>query len=84
MAVGSCNSLLRFAAGAIADAHAQPIGPGPAAMETWRVILANMRPAVIKYVQDCWSIRRAAFTGRGANGGHPMALPPVPGLDTAG
>jgi len=70
--------------GAIADAHAQPIGPGPAATETWRVILANMRPGVIKYVQDCWSIRRAALTGRGANGGHPMALPPVPGLDTAG
>lgn len=71
-------------AAAIADAHAQPIGPGPAATETWRVILANMCPGVIKYVQDCWSIRRAALAGRGANGGHPMALPPVPGLDAAG
>ena len=33
-----------FLAAAIADAHAQPIGPGPAATETWRVILANMCP----------------------------------------
>lgn len=81
-AYSSPRSLLLAAA--IADARAQPIGPGPAATETWRVILANMCPGVIKYVQDCWSIRRAALTGRGANGGHPMALPPVPGLDAAG
>jgi len=39
--------------------------------------LANMHPGGIKYVQDCWSIRRATLTGRGANGGHPMALPPA-------
>jgi hypothetical protein len=33
---------------------------------------------VIKFVQDAWNIRRAVLTGRGADGGNPMALPPVP------
>jgi hypothetical protein len=80
-------------AGAIAEAQANPAAnhapnshnPGsPAgggstpALETWRVILDHMQPGVIKFVQDAWRIRRAALTGRGANGGNPMALPPVP------
>lgn len=50
-----------------------PCGPAP----LWRVILARMRPGVIKFVQDAWFIRRAVLT-RGANGGNPMALPLVP------
>jgi hypothetical protein len=37
-----------------------------------------MQPGVIKFVQDAWYIRRAVLTGRGADGGNPMALPPVP------
>ena len=85
-------------AGAIAEAQSNPVtshapnshnlgnpvGGGPTPMlETWRVILDHMQPGVLKFVQDAWRIRRAALTGRGANGGHPMALPPVPGLDAA-
>jgi hypothetical protein len=51
-----------------------PGGPAP----LWRVILARIQPGVIKFVQDAWFVRRAVLTGRGANGGNPMALPPVP------
>jgi hypothetical protein len=47
-------------------------------LETWRIILARMQPGVIKFVQDAWYIRRAVLTGRRADGGNPMALPPVP------
>lgn len=80
-------------AGAIAEAQANPTAnhgpsshnPGNPAggdstpvLETWRVILDHMQPGVIKFVQDAWRIRRAVLTGRGANGGNPMALPPVP------
>jgi hypothetical protein len=62
--------------------NSAPGGPapgGPAVLpETWRIILARMQPGVIKFVQDAWNIRRAVLTGRGADGGNPMALPPVP------
>jgi hypothetical protein len=56
-----------------------PAPGGPTVLpETWRIILARMQPGVIKFVQDAWYIRRAVLTGRGADGGNPMALPPVP------
>jgi hypothetical protein len=38
---------------------------------------------VAAYVAAAWSIRRAALAGREANGGNPMALPPVPGANVA-
>ena len=50
------------------------------AANSWRLLL-NQRYfekgqpcAISDFVTACWSIRRAALTGRGANGGHPMAL----------
>jgi hypothetical protein len=63
---------------AIADAQTATPGANGADMDAWRVIMARMQPGVIKFVQDAWGIRRAALTGHGADGGNPMALPPVP------
>jgi hypothetical protein len=74
-AYSSPRSLLL--ADAIAGAHTTAAGAGASA-EIWRAIMADMQPGVIKYVQDAWGIRRAVLTGREANGGNPMALPPVP------
>ena len=65
-------------ADAIADAQTATPGANGADMGAWRVIMARMQPGVIKFVQDAWGIRRTALTGRGADGGNPMALPPVP------
>ena len=62
----------------IADAQTATPGADGANTDAWRVIMARMRPGVIKFVQDAWGIRRAALTGRVADGGNPGALPPVP------
>jgi len=62
-------------ADAIADAQT---GANDANVDVWRVIMARMQPGVIEFVQDAWGVRRAVLTGRGADGGNPMALPPVP------
>jgi hypothetical protein len=44
--------------------------------ERWCALLDC--PTMATFIYDAWNIRRAALTGRGANGGHSMALPPVP------
>jgi hypothetical protein len=56
------------------DASSSALGSASAQTAVWRVILDQIQPGVIKFVQDAWYI----LTGRGANGGNPMALPPVP------
>jgi hypothetical protein len=33
------------------------------------------------FILSAWMLRRAALTGREANGGNPMALPSVPATD---
>jgi hypothetical protein len=58
-------------AAAIAQAQATP--------SPWRSLLADHPATIAHYIHDAWSIRRAALTGRGAYGGNPMALAPVPG-----
>ena len=57
--------------------------------EAWRTLLGkklleDVCPAIIiDYVAACWRIRRAALTGREADGGNPMALASVPAPDSA-
>jgi hypothetical protein len=60
----------------IADAQASPT------QAPWRVLLDT--PEMASYILQAWNIRRAALTGREANGGNSMALTPVPGADITG
>jgi hypothetical protein len=48
----------------------------------WRALLDS--PAMAPYLNRAWKLRRAALTGRGANGASSMALTPVPGADIIG
>ena len=74
-AYSSLRSLPCVAA-CIADAQArQPHAP-------WRALLDD--PAMASYILAAWTQRRAALTGREANGASPMALPPVPATDVTG
>jgi hypothetical protein len=45
----------------------------------WRALLDE--PAMAPYIYAAWTHRRAALTGREANGASPMALTPVPEAD---
>jgi hypothetical protein len=68
-------SSLRSAAG-FADVVAQvQASPRP-----WRSLLADYPTTAARFIYNAWNIRRAALTGRGAYGGNPMALAPVPDL----
>jgi hypothetical protein len=48
----------------------------------WRALLDE--PAMASYILSAWNKRRAALTGREANGASPMALTPVPAADITG
>ena len=48
----------------------------------WRALLDE--PAMATCILSAWNRRRAALTGRKANGASPMALTPVPAADVTG
>ena len=52
----------------------------PPTPDAWRRILKFEDAGVEAFVVHSWNIRRAALTGREANGGNPTALMPVPEL----
>jgi hypothetical protein len=68
-AYAACRSIPHIAA-CIADARTAP------GVDTWRALLDY--PSAAALIYDAWKIRRAALTGREANGGHSMALTPGP------
>jgi hypothetical protein len=59
-----------------APASAAPSGE----VDAWRDVMKMKCAGVEAYMVHSWRIRRAALTGREANGGNPMALTSVPGL----
>jgi hypothetical protein len=64
----------RFAA-AVADAEQDT------EIATWRTLMKMKYDVVPGFILSAWMLRRAALTGREANGGNPMALPSVPATD---
>ena len=74
-AYSSLRSLPHIAA-CIADVHRYP------AQEPWQALLDH--PDMASYVYKAWLHRRAALTGREANGGNSMALTPAPAADVTG
>jgi hypothetical protein len=48
---------------------------------TWRMLMKLTYDVVPNLILSAWMLRRAALTGREANGGNPMALPSVPATD---
>jgi hypothetical protein len=48
---------------------------------TWRTLMKMKYDVVPGFILSAWMLRRAALTGREANGGNPMALPSVPATD---
>ena len=50
--------------------------------EVWRTLLKLDNDSVPGYIFNAWRLRRAALTGREANGGNSMALSHVPGVNT--
>jgi hypothetical protein len=67
---------LPHVAACVADAQNSPT------QAPWRRLLNQ--PLMADFILRAWDIRRAALTGRGANGGHSMALTPVPAADITG
>ena len=74
-AYSSPRSLPHIAA-CIADAHRNPT------QAPWRALLDY--PDIAPFLYQAWMIRRAALTGREANGGDSMALTPEPAADITG
>jgi hypothetical protein len=63
-----------------APATAPQAHAGANTMDAWRQVMKMECAGVEAYMVHSWRIRRAALTGREANGGDSMALTPVPEL----
>jgi hypothetical protein len=74
-AYSSIRSLPHIAA-CIADVQRYPT------QEPWRVLLDH--PDMASFIHQAWVLRRAALTGREANGGNSMALTSVPAANITG
>lgn len=74
-AYSSPRSLPHVAA-CIADVYRYP------SQEPWRALLDH--PDMASFVYQAWMLRRAALTGREANGGNSMALTPAPAANITG
>jgi hypothetical protein len=74
-AYSAARSLPQFAH-CFAEAQAHPT------QAPWRSLLDM--PEMAHFVFKAWTRRRAALTGREANGGNSMALTPVPAADITG
>jgi hypothetical protein len=72
----SCPRSLPHVAACVADAQ------NSSTQAPWRRLLNQ--PLMANFILRAWDIRRAALTGREANGGDSMALTPVPAADITG
>jgi hypothetical protein len=72
----STNRSLPHVAACLADAQ------NSSTQTPWRRLLNQ--PHMADFILRAWDIRRAALTGREANGGDSMALTPVPAADITG
>jgi hypothetical protein len=82
-----CQFLLECPAYAALHSHRFTAAVADAGQDTetatWRTLMKMKYNVVPDFIVSTWMMRRAALTGREANGGNPMALPSVPATNIA-